>query len=275
VLDYRGEYTGARVVVTGAAGVFGTWLAEAFAGAGADLLLSDARPDEVAALAGRLGARHVVADLTDDAGLRELGAAVRDTWAAPDVLVNNAGLYPRTPISTTEPEDVRRILDVNVTAPFELTRQAVGAMIAAGVQGRVVNISSGAALRPGAGGSVYAASKAAVESLTRSMALEVAAHGIRINAVQPGFAPGSAVSELSENHIESMRARIPLGRTSGPHDAPAAVLWLCSSEAAFVTGTTLSVDGGRTAGDFTAPTGAAPAAAAPAAAGTTAAGAAR
>jgi 3-oxoacyl-[acyl-carrier protein] reductase len=253
VLDYHGEYDGTRVVVTGAAGVLGTWLAEAFAAAGADLLLTDARGDELAPLAARLGARHVVADLSDPEGLREAGAAVRETWQSPDVLVNNAGLYPRTPIASTEPDEVRRVLDVNVTAPFELSRQAIGAMVAAGVPGRIVNISSGAALRPGAGGSVYAASKAAVETLTRAMALEVAAHGIRINAVQPGFAPGSAVSVLSGQHIESMRARIPLGRTSGPHDAPAAVLWLCSSAASFVTGTTLSVDGGRTAGDFTAP----------------------
>lgn len=249
MLDYSGEFSGARVVVTGAAGIFGTWLAEAFAAAGADLLLSDARADELAALAGRLGARHVVADLTDPDGLNHLGRAFTTTWESPDILVNNAGIYPRTPISSTEPDDVRRILDVNVTATFELSRQAIAAMIAAGVGGRIVNISSGAAVRPGAGGSVYAASKAAVETLTRSMAIEVARHGIRINAVQPGFAPGSEVSELSDAHIAAMLARIPLGRTSGRHDAPAAVLWLCSRDAAFVTGTTVSVDGGRTAGD--------------------------
>jgi 3-oxoacyl-[acyl-carrier protein] reductase len=249
MLDYSAEFTGARVVVTGAAGIFGTWLAEAFAVAGADLLLSDARPDELAALAKRLDARHVVADLTDSDGLNRLGRAFTATWESPDILVNNAGVYPRTPIASTEPEDVRRILDVNVTATFELSRQAIAAMIAAGVPGRIVNISSGAAVRPGAGGSVYAASKAAVETLTRSMAIEVAQHGIRINAVQPGFAPGSEVSALSDEHVRAMLARIPLGRTSGPHDAPAAVLWLCSGDAAFVTGTTVSVDGGRTAGD--------------------------
>jgi 3-oxoacyl-[acyl-carrier protein] reductase len=82
--------------------------------------------------------------------------------------------------------------------------------------------------------------------------LEVAAHGVRVNAVQPGFAPGSSVSELSDGHVTSMLARIPLGRTSGPQDAASAVLWVCSSDASFVTGTTIAVDGGRTAGDFTA-----------------------
>jgi 3-oxoacyl-[acyl-carrier protein] reductase len=253
MLDYRAEHQGSRVVVTGAAGLFGSWIAEAFAAAGADLLLTDARSEPLAALAGRLGARHVVADLAEPDGLRRAGAAVAGTWDSPDVLVNNAGLYPRTPIPDTGPEQVRRILDVNVTAPFELSRRAIASMISARVPGRIVNISSGAALRPGAGGSVYAASKAAVESLTRGMALEVAPHGIRINAVQPGFAPGSEVNSLSQAHIAAMRARIPLGRTSGPYDAAAAVLWLASDEASFVTGTTLAVDGGRTAGDYTPP----------------------
>lgn len=248
MLDYRAELSGARVVITGAAGVFGGWLAEAFANAGADLLLTDSREPELSTLADRLGARAVVADLATDAGLAAVGDAMTP---APDVLVNNAGLYPRTPIAETTPADVRRILDVNVVALYELSRRAVAAMIAAGIQGRIVNISSGAAVRPGATGSVYAASKAAVEVLTRSLALEVSGHGIRVNAVQPGFAPGSSVSELSSTHIDGMLARIPLGRTSGPDDAPAAVLWLASGESSFVTGTTIAVDGGRTAGDFT------------------------
>ncbi|MCF3963269.1 SDR family NAD(P)-dependent oxidoreductase [Streptomyces fuscigenes] len=253
VRDYRDQFSGARVVVTGAAGIFGTWIAEAFARAGADLLLTDARPEPLAGLARRLGARHLAADLADPEDLRVLGDAVAGTWQAPDVLINNAGLYPRTPLATTGPDAVRRILDVNVVAPFELSRRAVDAMTRAGVPGRIVNISSGAAVRPGAGGSVYAASKAAVETLTRSLALEVARHGIRVNTVQPGFAPGSEVSALSEDHVSRMRDRIPLGRTSGPFDAPAAVLWLASEEASFVTGTTLAVDGGRTAGDWTPP----------------------
>ena len=141
-----------------------------------------------------------------------------------------------------------------MTAPFELTRRAVAVETAAGVRGSVVNISSGAAVRPGAGGSVYAASKAALESLTRGLALEVAPHGIRINSVQPGFAPGSEVSALSDAHIGAMRARIPLGRT--PSCSTMRPRRCCGpglGAASFVTGTTIAVDGGRTAGDYTAP----------------------
>lgn len=253
--DYRDEYAGARVVITGACGIFGTWLAEAFAAAGARLLLTDARAEPLGALAGRLGATAVAADLADTGELAALTAAIGRAWESPDVLVNNAGVYPRTPLATTEPADVRRILDINVVAPFELSRQVIALMVRARVKGRVVNISSGAAVRPGATGSVYAASKAAIETLTRSMALEVARDGIRVNAVQPGFAPGSEVSALSAQHVTSMLARIPLGRASGPGDMAAAVLWVCSSDASFVTGTTIAVDGGRTAGDFTATAG--------------------
>lgn len=249
--DYRDEYADARVVITGACGIVGTWLAEAFAAAGARLLLTDARAEPLGLLADRLGATAVAADLTDHDQLAALTVAIGAAWESPDVLVNNAGVYPRTPLATTGPAEVRRILDVNVVAPFELSRQVIALMIRAGAAGSVVNISSGAAVRPGAGGSVYAASKAAVETLTRSIALEVAPHGIRVNAVQPGFAPGSEVSALTDKHITSMLARIPLGRTSGPDDAAAAVLWVCSSDASFVTGTTIAVDGGRTAGDFT------------------------
>ncbi|SHH32263.1 3-oxoacyl-[acyl-carrier protein] reductase [Jatrophihabitans endophyticus] len=243
------RFAGTRVAVTGACGVIGTWIAKAFAREGARLTLTDVRAEPLAALADRLGARAVVADVTEPDGLAAAGDAVRGC----EVLVNNAALYPRTPLAETTPDVVRRLFDVNVVAPFELTRQAAAAMIDAGVAGRIVNISSGAAVRPGPTGSVYAATKAAIESLTRSTALELAPAGIRVNAVQPGFAPGSEVSDLSEDHVATMRARIPLGRTSGPEDAPEAVLWLASDAAGFVTGTTVAVDGGRTAGEWKAP----------------------
>jgi 3-oxoacyl-[acyl-carrier protein] reductase len=240
---------GRRVVLTGAAGVIGTWLAEAFARAGADLLLTDARPLD--RLAGRLGARAVTADLAAGAGVRTLLSAMDDAWPSPDVVVNNAGLYPRTPVGGTGRELVERVLAVNVVAAFQICQHAIARMTEAGVRGCLVTIGSGAAVRPRAGGSVYAASKAAVETMTRALALEVADRGIRVNAVAPGFAPGSEVSELPPDHVRRMLGSIPLGRASGPGDAPAAVLWLCSDDASFVTGTTVTVDGGRTAGDFT------------------------
>ena len=247
---YYGEFTGRRVLITGAAGLFGGWIAEAFHAEGAELLLTDTRTEPLTAIGDRLGAHTVVADLSTDDGVTALTAALDERWPTADVLINNAGIYPRTPLAATERATVERILDVNVIAPYQLARHVIATMTSSGVHGAIVNIGSGAARRTTRTGGVYAASKAALEMLTRWLALEAAEAGIRVNTLGPGFAPGSEVSELPASHVAKMRAAIPLGRTSGPHDAPAAVLWLCSSAASFVTGTTLDVDGGRTAGDF-------------------------
>lgn len=248
--DYRGEFIGKRVVITGAAGLIGQWTAEAFGAQGAELLLSDNRPEPLARLGERLGAHTVVADLSTGAGVAALTGALDQHWESADILVNNAGVYPRTPLSTTDRSTVERILDINVIAPYELARHVIGTMTRGGIQGSVINIGSGAAKRTTRTGGVYAASKAALDMLTHWLALEAGEAGIRVNTVGPGFAPGSEVSALPEEHVAKMRAAIPLGRTSGPADAPSAILWLCSSAAAFVTGITLDVDGGRTAGDF-------------------------
>ncbi|KID31182.1 dehydrogenase of unknown specificity, short-chain alcohol dehydrogenase like [Prauserella sp. Am3] len=248
--DYGDEFAGKRVVLTGAAGIIGTWTAEAFAAAGAELLLSDNRPEPLQRLADRLGAHAVPADLTSAGGVTALTDAMDARWPTADILVNNAGVYPRTPLATTGRDEVERIFDVNVLAPYQLARHVITSMTARGVAGSVVNLSSGAAKRPTRTGGVYSASKAALEMLTRWLALEAGEAGIRVNAVGPGFAPGSEVSELPADHVDKMTAAIPLRRTSGPGDAPSAILWLCSGAASFVTGTTLDVDGGRTAGDF-------------------------
>jgi 3-oxoacyl-[acyl-carrier protein] reductase len=248
--DYGGEFAGKRVLITGAAGLIGTWTAEAFHGQGAELLLTDAREEPLAALGERLGAHTAVADLGTGDGVAALTAALDDRWPTADILVNNAGLYPRTPLATTDRATVERILDVNVIAPFQLAQHVIATMTREGVRGCVVNLTSGAAKRTTRTGGVYAASKAALDMLTRWLALEAGEAGIRVVGVGPGFAPGSEVSELPADHVAKMRSAIPLGRTSGPHDAPSAILWLCSGAAAFVTGTTLDVDGGRTAGDF-------------------------
>lgn len=249
------EHDAKRVVLTGAAGVFGTWIAEAFAREGAHLLLTDARREPLRRLAERLtgaGARVEtrVADLTDPADLDAFAAAAAELWGSPDVLVNNAGIYPRGWLLDMTRADFEHILAVNLLAPFQLTQAVARQMIEHGVRGSIVNMSSGAAVSTQPGGGPYSTSKAALSMFTRASALELAPYGIRVNAIAPGFAPGSEVSVLDDDHIGSMTRSIPLGRTSGPHDAPGAVLFLCSENASFITGTTLTVDGGRTAGSF-------------------------
>lgn len=248
----------ARVVVTGAAGVMGEWISRAFAREGADLLLHDLRPEPLTALAddlGRNGAAVGTAhgDLSQTNGWQRLVDSISQRWDSPDVLVNNAGIYPHAALLDTDVAEVRRIFEINVVAPFALSRAVAQLMQRTGTAGSIINISSGAANAPATGGGPYAASKAALQMLTRSFAIELAHSGIRVNTVQPGFAPGSVVSQLDDEYVARMISTIPLGRASGPDDAPEAVLFLASARASFITGATLAVDGGRTAGTIVPP----------------------
>jgi 3-oxoacyl-[acyl-carrier protein] reductase len=248
-----GAFPGARVVVTGAGGVFGRRIAAAFARAGARLCLSDPRPEVLDQLPRELGLSleatllHVT-ELREDDSILDLVRLVERAWGAPDVLINNAGVYPRGQLLDIPADEWDRIMDVNLRAPFLLTREMARLMIRAGVRGSVVNITSGAARALRTGSVPYGTSKAALERLTAGLALELAPHRIRVNAVSPGFAPGSTVSPLSPAYVDAMLARIPLGRPSGPDDAPNAILFLCSEHASFITGATLAVDGGNSLG---------------------------
>jgi 3-oxoacyl-[acyl-carrier protein] reductase len=258
-LDASRPFAAARVVVTGAGGIFGRRIAAAFARAGARLCLSDPRPDVLERLPAELGLprdsalRHAT-ELRENSSILELVRLVAGAWGAPDVLINNAGVYPRGHLLDVPVEEWDRIMDVNLRAPFILTREMARLMIAAGVEGSVVNITSGAAQRVRTGSVPYSTSKAALERLTAGLALELAPHRIRVNAVSPGFAPGSIVSPLSPAYVEAMLAHIPLGRASGPDDAPNAILFLCSPQASFITGATLAVDGGNALGTVDPPT---------------------
>src|SRR5918994_4448675 len=218
------EFRDKGVVVTGAAGVFGRWIAAAFAGEGAKLCLSDRRGDALEPLARELrleGPRALLhpTELTDEGSILDLATRVREAWGAPDVVVNNAGIYsPRGGLLDYPTAEWDRMFAVNLRAPFLLAREMAKLMIERGVRGSIVNIGSGAARQMRAGSVPYCTSKTALERLTKGFALELAPYGIRVNAVEPGFAPGSVVSPLSDDYVERMKARIPLGRTSGPDD---------------------------------------------------------
>ena len=248
------EFADARVMITGAAGVVGTWIAQAFARSRAHLLLSDVRTGKLseAEAAGQYeGAAGVWihgADLREPQSISTLVAAVGERWGAVDVLVNNAGIYPRDRLLEGDIDKWREVLDVNLVAPYYLTSLMATQMVNARVRGAIVNITSGAAVTVTSGGVIYSVSKAALSMFTRGAAIELAPYGIRVNAVAPGYAPGSDLTPHTDDHVAAMVRTIPLGRTGGPDDAAAAVLYLASHRAAFVTGTVLSVDGGRTAG---------------------------
>ena len=249
------EFENKTVVITGAAGIFGRWIAAYFAREGARLCLSDIRGDVLESVAGELGLDREktllhTTELTDDASLLDLVSLVRREWKAPDILINNAGIYTKFGLLDMELSDWDRVFGVNLRAPFVLTREMAKLMIAGNRKGSIINISSGAARQMRNGSVPYCTSKTAIERLSKGFALELAPHGIRVNVVEPGFAPGSAVSTLSDDYVAAMLKRIPLGRSSGPDDAPAAIGYLCSDKASFITGAVLSVDGGNSIGTF-------------------------
>lgn len=248
------DLSGKRVLITGALGIYGAWIADAFARAGAALCLTDR---DAARLPGRLADANAAAgsfvhaaDMTDDPGLAGLADAVASRWGSADILINNAGIYPSGFLLDIDAAEWDRIMDINVRAPFVLTQLVAKQMIAAGVKGSVVNISSGAAHKMRRSVVPYCLSKTALDRLTKGFALELAEFGIRVNAVEPGFAAGSTASPLTETHVQKTTAGIPLGRASGPNDAAAAILFLCSDEATYITGTSVAVDGGNAIGSL-------------------------
>lgn len=250
------NFAGKRVVVTGAAGIFGGWIAAAFSRAGATLCLSDLRVDLLPGVVDRLELDPATTllhgtDLTQSGSIAALAALVEGAWGAPDIVINNAGVYPRTGVLLDLAEDAfDRIMSVNVRAPHLVVQAMARLMIASGVQGSFVNIGSGAARQMPTGSVPYCVSKAALDRLSKGQALELAPYRIRVNVVEPGFAPGSDFSPLTPDYVARMVARIPLGRTSEPDDTAGAVMYLCSPAAGFITGATLSVDGGNSIGTF-------------------------
>lgn len=252
-MDYGGEFRGKRVVITGASGVVGGWIADAFARRGARLILSDRRSGVLdrAVATGRWSGVEVLThetELEDPESMESLVRMTETRWGSADILINNAGIYPHKPLLEVAMAEWKSILDINLAAPFFLTGEFAKLMIKDEIAGSVVNVLSGASVTVSRNGVPYSVSKAALAMLTRGAALELAPYGIRVNGVSPGFAPGSEVSPLDDEYITSMVRSIPLGRSSGPYDSPETVVFLCSSLASFITGSLVAVDGGRTAG---------------------------
>jgi 3-oxoacyl-[acyl-carrier protein] reductase len=252
------EFENKTVVITGAAGIFGRWIAAYFANEGAKLCLSDIRLEMLEKVAAELDiepSRILLhqTELTDDASMLDLVDLVRREWKAPDILVNNAGIYTRFSLLDMDIADWDRVFGINLRAPFFLSREIAKLMINEEIRGSIINISSGAARKMNQNSVPYCTSKTAIERLSKGFALELAEYGIRVNVVEPGFAPGSEVSELSDEYVTRMLQNIPLGRASGPQDTPGAIAYLCSQKAAFITGAVLSVDGGNSIGTYKRP----------------------
>ncbi len=239
------DLEGRVALVTGASGGIGDAIARALHARGAHVALSGTRRPALEALASALGGRASVhdADLADREAASMLVRAVEADAGRLDILVNNAGLTRDGLALRMKDEDWDRVLDVDLGAPFRLCRAALAGMVRRR-HGRIVNIASIVAVTGNPGQANYTAAKAGLLGMTRTLAREVASRAITVNAVAPGFVETAMTEALSEAQRTALAGQIPLGRLGRPEDVASAVLYLASDEAAWVTGTTLHVNGG-------------------------------
>ncbi|MEK0084646.1 SDR family NAD(P)-dependent oxidoreductase [Benzoatithermus flavus] len=240
--------TGKRALVTGASGGIGAAIVRKLRAAGARVVAADRDVSGIEAEA------HLPGDLLDSAYADGLPQAAADALGGLDIVVNNAGVITRGPVTETSDADWKLSVGVNVEAPFRICRAAIPIMAAAG-GGAIVNVASCWGLRPGPNHAVYCMTKAAIASLTQCMGMDHARQGIRINAVCPnevntpmlrtgfakrGFDPDTAVAELGRT--------VPLGRIAEPEDIADVVLFLVSDAARYMCGSLVEVNGGKPVG---------------------------
>ncbi|WP_209425729.1 3-oxoacyl-[acyl-carrier-protein] reductase [Pararhodobacter sp. SW119] len=239
------DLTGKRALITGASGGIGAAIARVLHGAGATVGLSGTRETPLTDLARELGERaHVLpCDLSDPAAVDALPKTAADAMGGLDILVNNAGITRDQIFMRMSDADWQAVLDVNLTAAMRLCRGVMRPMMKAR-WGRIVNISSIVGATGNAGQANYAAAKAGLIGLTKSLAAEVASRGITANAVAPGFIATAMTEKLTDEQKTRINGQIPAGRMGTPEEIAAAVLYLASDEAAYVTGATLHVNGG-------------------------------
>jgi NAD(P)-dependent dehydrogenase (short-subunit alcohol dehydrogenase family) len=243
------DFTGRVVIVTGASSGIGRAVALSFAEAGAAVLATGRNEQALAELsAAHASIETIRCDLTDEDAPEAIVRTAVDRWGRLDVLVNNAGILTMMPLREVTSDRVKQVFDTNVVAPSLLAGAALPYLQKSG--GSIVNIASTFGHRPIAVAGHYGASKAAIEHLTRSWALELAEDGIRVNAVAPGPIESDALSAagLPPAEVEQIKkaeaARIPLGRRGRPEEIAVWVLRLADPSTEWLTGQVLTVDGG-------------------------------
>ncbi len=239
------DLSGKCALVTGASGGIGGAIARALHDAGATVALSGTRVEPLEALAADLGERaHVLpCNLGDPEAVDALPKQAAEAMGAVDILVNNAGITRDQIFMRMSDDEWQNVIDVNLTATMRLCRGVMRPMMKAR-WGRIINISSivGATGNPGQVN--YAASKAGMVGMTKSIAAEVASRGITANAVAPGFIATAMTDKLNDDQKDKINAQIPAARMGSAEEIAAAVLYLASPEAGYVTGATLHVNGG-------------------------------
>ncbi len=249
VVDSSRPLAGKVALVTGASGGIGAAISHRLAATGAKVVLhANANVASVEKLAEELenkGAETfvVIGNLGEAENCKKAVAEVADKWGRIDILVNNAGKLADSMVSFMKDEQWQEILDVNLTAPFYLTREVV-MMMARQRFGRIINIVSDAALLGAANRSNYAAAKAGLVGFTRSIARETASLGIRVNAVSPGFIETGMIRAMDERKRKDLLKNIPVRRFGQANEVADLVCYLCTPAADYITGQTISIDGG-------------------------------
>lgn len=239
------DLSGRKALVTGASGSIGGGVARALHRQGATVGLSGTRQEALEALAAELNERvHVIpCDLSDDAAVEALVPAAEAAMGDLDILVNNAGLTRDTLFVRLTDEDWNRVIAVNLTAAFKLSRAVLMGMMRRR-HGRIISVSSVVAFTGNAGQGNYAASKAGLIGMTKALAQEVASRGVTANCIAPGFVGSAMTDALNEKQREAILARVPAKRLGTVTEIAAAAVYLASDEAAYTTGQTIHVNGG-------------------------------
>lgn len=254
------DLTGRAALVTGGGGGIGRAIALCLADMGADVAIIDAIPERCEETAARIvergrSALPIPGNVMEAEKIREAVAATQDHFGRLDILINNAGGVTRRPFLDLQERNWRRHIDLNLISMLTATHAAVPLMIAGGRGGSIVNVSSIEGSRAAPGYAVYAACKAGIDNLTRTLALEFAEHGIRVNAIAPDYTltpgtRGNVTGPVKEGpapspaHLEAIRQRIPLGRAGMDEECGRLAVFLVSGMASYITGAIIPIDGG-------------------------------
>ncbi len=242
------DLTNRVAIITGGSQGIGRATALRFAAAGARVVIADVADDAGKATVDQLTgngaeALFVHTDVSDRASTDAMAEAAVDVFGQIDILINNAGITRDATLKKLSEEDFDRVVDVNLKGVFNATKSVLPAMLDAGY-GRIVNAASVVGLYGNFGQTNYVASKAGVIGMTKTWARELGRKGITVNALAPGFIDTEMVESVPEKVINQLENRTPVGRLGHPEDVAHAYAFLASEEAAFITGTVLSVDGG-------------------------------
>lgn len=239
------DLTGKGALVTGASGGIGAEIARALHGAGATVALSGTRTEPLEALKAELGERaHVTpANLSDPTSVDALPKTAEAALGTLDILVNNAGLTRDNLAMRMKDEEWEQVIQVNLTATFRLSRAVLRGMMKRR-WGRIIGITSIVGVTGNPGQMNYAASKAGMIGMSKSLAQEIASRGITVNCIAPGFIATAMTEALDDGQKEKLNAAIPAGRMGAVGDIAAGALYLASEEAGYVTGQTLHINGG-------------------------------